>query len=136
MNELQKTLYLIGELLQQTLLKDMEKDILVDLYITVSDLREQVEGMEIYGVERDLLERYFQLISYEVKRRNLKIIKSALVISPNGKFESGREELKTAWKKMSFEKMMEAVEYLEKQVFTEAQRQALLNLAREVVMET
>ena len=136
MNELQKFLCLVEECLRTTPVQQLDNSMLVDLYATVCEVLDAAEKNSFYAGEKTVAQHFQSMLKQELQRRDLKVHKVEIRIDAKGNFVSGRDDLKRGWLKCSFDEMMKCVDEWLEQPLTDAQRGAILDVAREVVMET
>ncbi len=84
--------------------------------------------------ERRWALKLFEDLEIETKRRHLTIVSAFVSMDLQGNFICGREELKNLFSKMSFEERLEVADDMREHCETEAQRLAILELEREIVM--
>lgn len=105
------------------------------LFQKVFELQMKMEGVEPLLVEQHIVAECLQCLIAEVRRRGLKIrsLPIEVVISAEGKFLKGEDELRYTFSLLSFDSMMEFIDSVLAQPLNDAQRKALLNLAYEKV---
>ena len=75
----------------------------------------------------------FEDVEAEMERRHMTAIGILVVIDDKGNFVTGREDLKEMWSEVSFEEMLSVGDKMLESCVTEEQRQAIIELQREVV---
>jgi len=84
--------------------------------------------------ERRWALKLFEDIEFEMKRRHLTIIAAFVSMDPEGHFICGREDLKKIFTGMSFDEMVELGDEMLSDCENEAQRNAIIELEREVAV--
>lgn len=122
--------------LREIPLKELENEILIFAYVTNKEVLEAMEQDEVCLDRKIVAQHFYAILSKEMQRRDLRVQKVEIRITTDGKFISGREELKRGWKQQGDDVMLHCLDEWLEQTKTEAQRQALIDLAAEVIMET
>ena len=134
--EILAALEFIEACLKEIPLQEMDKEVLLFAYVTNKEVLEAMEQDEVCLDRKIVAQHFYAILSQEVKRRNLSIQKVEIRITTDGRFISGREELKRSWKQQGDDVMLQCLDDWLERTQTEAQRQALIDLAAEVIMET
>ena len=88
----------------------------------------------ISDTERRWALKLFEDVEIEIRRRHLTVIAAFVSMDYQGNFICGREDLKKVFSEMTFEERLEIADEMRENCETEAQRLAILELEREVLV--
>ena len=129
----------LGQLLWQVTMasQDLERLNNKELF----ELYKRVYAAHCYSLEDGVSEterrwalKLFEDVEAETGRRHMTILSAFVYMDPEGHFISGREDLKKVFADMPFEERLDFADEIREGCETEAQRLAILEVEREVVM--
>lgn len=134
-DELKAFVWQICQYLQPDFLTKLSDDELTALFQQVFSLRMIMRYIDSEPVEKQVVENCVDSMIAEIRRRNLKVrsMPIEVIIAGDGTFVKGKEELRYVFGKLDFDEMMEFIDSVLKHPLNDAQRTALINLAREKV---
>ena len=134
-DELKAFVWQVCQYLQPDFLTKLSDDELIALFQQVFSLRMIMRYVDSEPVERQVVENCVDSMIAEIRRRNLKVrsMPIEVIIDNDGTFVKGQEELRYAFEKLDFDDMMAFIDSILKYPLNDAQRAALINLAREKV---
>ena len=112
-----------------------DSDVMV-LYSVAAVLNKKANETAVSAGERMWSKKLFDDAKNEVNRRHLDFLALYISMDKEGNFLTGRDELKKLWLSMDFDDMEEIADYMREHCISEEQRLAIIELEREVVIET
>ena len=106
------------------------------LYSVAAALNKKADETTVSAGERMWAKKLFDDAQNEVNRRHLNFLGLYISMDKDGNFLTGRDELKKLWLSMDFDDMEEIADNMREHCISEVQRLAIIELEREVVMET
>lgn len=134
--ELEEMVWLIHQYLQDENLQQLKNEELIFLFQQAYSIYLVMQYVDTDPVEHQVMENIVKNLSDELSRRSinkLPFMPFEVAIDVDGTFLRGRENLAHMFKFLSFDEMMELIDAILANPLNEAQRKALLELAREKV---
>lgn len=134
-DEVRAQIWQLSQYLQANRLTALSNEELAALFKMAFSLNVIMQNVEAEPVEHQVVERSFAEITSEARRRGLKIksLPVEVVILRDGTIAKGLDELRFAFRLLSFDEMMQFIDSVLENPLNDAQRKALLNLAYEKV---
>ena len=114
-------------------LERLDNEELFEAYKRAYALHYHSQEDGVSETERQWATKLFEDVQFEARRRHLTIVAVFVSMDQNGNFVCGREELKQIFSRMSFDEMVELADQLCGDCENEKQRQAIIDLERELV---
>ncbi|MBP5352748.1 MAG: hypothetical protein J6Y91_03165 [Alphaproteobacteria bacterium] len=114
---------------------EMDTATLIATMESIQEMQKFVQCFSFSETEKAMVEHLYQMVHEEAQKRGLDGTVSKFGLNADGTFSVGREELKRNLKQLDFDSMMEFIDKVLEQPLTEEQRTAMLELAREIVLE-
>jgi len=136
-NSVRTVIWQLSRYVQSCQLASLSDEKISALLKQVFALRLVIMSMDIHEIERQIAEQCFRAIAAEARRRGLNVpgLPVEVVINADGTFRKGEAELRRALATLSFEDVIRFIDALLAEPINEAQRMALINLARDRIYE-
>ena len=133
--EIKEFIWQICQYLQPGVLVKLTNDDLTALFQQVFSLDMLMKSVDFEPVEKQVVADCLDKIIAEIRRRDIKVksMPIEVIIDVDGAFVKGKEELRHAFAKLSFDEMMDFVDSILANPLNEAQRMAIIDLARDKV---
>lgn len=133
--DIRAQIWQLCQYLQSARLTMLSNEELTALFQQVFALSVVMQNVEAEPLEHQVVERCFAEVTAEIRRRGLTIrcLPVEVVISKEGKFLKGLDELRFTFSILSFDEMMRFIDTVFEKPLNDAQRKALLQLAYEKV---
>ena len=134
-DELKAFVWQICQYLQADFLTKLPNDELTTLFQQVFSLSMLMKHIDTEPVEKQVVEECVNKLITEIRRRNIRVrsMPIEVIIASDGTFVKGEEELRYAFEKLDFDEMMDFIDSILKHPLNDAQRTALINVARDKI---
>ena len=134
-DEIKAFIWQICQYLQPSYLTKLSDNELTVLFQQVFSLSMVMKYVDSEPVEKQIVENCLNSLIAEIRHRHLRVrsLPIEVIITTDGTFLKGQEELRYAFSKLNFDEMMEFIDSILAHPLNDAQRRALIDLARDKV---
>ena len=115
-------------------LDELDAEDLMACYQQAFVLNNEVRREKVSETERRWASRLLDDIQKEVAARGINVLSLFVQMNENGEFLHGRDELKKFWFMLEFDSMVEIADEMMAHCINDKQRNAIIELQREVVL--
>ncbi len=136
-NEIREVIWQLSRYIQSCQLAGLSNEEVSSLFKQVFSLRLAVTNMNLHEIEKQIINQCYTAIAAEARNRGLHVpgLPVEVVIDADGNFRKGEAELRRALSTLSFEETIRFIDAVLEETISEAQRLAIINLARDKVYD-